>query len=79
MLSPDHESPSRPAAEGTSWILTTAMLDRCRIDRRTSTFGAFKRHLRRSRRLRAARRTGWLVAALGPATCAIAVEHGRSR
>ena len=79
MPSSDHESTSRPAPAGTSWILTTAMIDRCRIDRRTSTFGAFKRHLRRSRRLRAARRAGWLVAALGPATCAIAVERGRSR
>ena len=79
MPSSDHESTSRPASAGASWILTTAMIDRCRIDRGTSTFGAFKRHLRRSRRLRAARRAGWLVAALGPATCAIAVEHGRSR
>ena len=79
MPPPDNECPSRPAPTGASWILTTAMIDRCRFDRRTSTFGASKRHLRRSRRLRAARRAGWLVAALGPATCAIAVEHGRSR
>jgi len=79
MPSSDHESTSRPAPAGASWILSTAMLDRCRIERPTSTYAAFKRHLRRSRRLRAARRAGWLVAGLGPDTCAIAAEHGRSR
>jgi subtilase family serine protease len=59
-----------PSSAVASWLLGAEMTDSLRVTRPPSKYATIRRRWRRSRRLRAARRAGWLVAAVIPATLA---------